>query len=352
MLSRLAKATLLMIFLVAVSSNMATATPLQACISPRQNEIFRSVNASTTPTMWLARHGDRFDLCIGLENCEWSLVDLPINGLGAFSDLADGETGRCSNSLIDGRYWQGGIDYSKCTMPKELLERLSLLERRLRAIGGNTSCGSQRSPPNGAGLLLKTGVGQVLTLQARAGTICLALGTSLETAGGTFVIVSPTCPSSDDDAKQRYLQFVTQTLQQKSGVSWIGAGTVTDGFVLAANNDGIGRADDTDPIVWGSSIDKAYVANWLKKIAIAAAASDAIAKKGDPLPGASETDFGGRAARWLVAGFSRVGSRPFTPEWRQSGPARDWMTSNVLSGLSAFEGTLLRGELARTDWQP
>jgi hypothetical protein len=335
------------------SAGTAQAAPPDACVTPHnssRNAHFRTLHQSGSSMIWLSSHDDRVDICISLADCYWKLVDIPIADLGQFSDLA-GDTGRCSNSTND-LFHLGAVIHSRCETPKELGDRLSVLNRWLAGVVVGASCGSSASPLTDAGFLFADGRGDpVLVLQAPAKPLCLAMALPLGSPSGPIALLIPACMQRREDLGPFYARIAPEIARRPTDTAWIGAETSTSGFALATNSDGTSPNDKVAPLVWGAPLNEAYVAAWLMKVGVAAKGYDELAKKDDPLRGASPTDFAGRLAKWLTAGLLRISTKPFSADWLKTRAARNWMASNATSGVSAFDGTLLRGEIARMDWR-
>lgn len=346
-------AALSLLTILGFSVHPAHAAPPDACVAPHnssRNAHFRTLHQSGSSMVWLSSHDDRVDICISLADCYWRLIDVPIADLGRFNDLA-GDTGRCSNSAND-LFHLGAVIHSRCETPKELADRLSLLNRWLAGIVAGTGCGSSASPLTDSGFLFADGRGDpVLVLQAPAKPLCVAMALSLGSASGPIALLIPTCMQRREELGRMYAPISAEFARRPTDAGWIGAETSAVGFALAINSDGSGPNDQIAPLVWGAPLNEAYVVAWLTKIGIAAKAYDRLTDRDDPLPSASSTDFAGRLAKWLAAGLLRISTKPFSAAWLKTQAARNWMTNNATSDVPAFEGTHLRGETARTDWR-
>jgi hypothetical protein len=176
--------------------------------------------------------------------------------------------------------------------------------------------------------------------------MCLTIGIPLGHHDGAFAFLSLSCSPSAELERSTSL-YAAATIDRSPAGFWIGAAYQGGGFAVTRNST---NAVDSTVAAWGDALNVDVVRAWLAAVTSAAGKSEKLAADSDPLPLANGTEYSGRLAKWLTAGLRRVAYKPFSSEWRAEQRARDWMVFNTLKRLPAFEGTLLRGESARTDW--
>jgi hypothetical protein len=335
--------TLAAVFLFASTVTASATPPAGACVTPYGNgQYFRELRHSGASRIWLASHGGQVDLCVALAPCAWRIANVPISLLGDFEDLA-GPAQRCTSK--GSVYWDGETRHSDCEMPVQFVTRLTAAERWLANIGGNAACESASSV--GTGFIFASAGGvPFLVLQTESSPMCLTIGIPLGPDDGAFAFLSLSC-SPSAELERKTSPYAAATIDHRPAGFWIGAAYQGGGF--AVMGDSAGAADAT-VATWGDALNFDVVRAWLARVTSAAGKSEKLATDSDPLPLANGTEYSGRLAKWLTAGLRRVAYRPFSPEWRVEQRARDWMVLNALKRLPAFEGTLLRGESARTDW--
>lgn len=330
--------------LLFASTSMASATPpAGACVVPYGNsEYFRELRHAGASRFWLAAHDGQVDLCVALAPCAWKIANIPISRLEDFQDLA-GPSPRCKSK--GSVYWDGETRHSDCEMPVQLVTRLTAAERWLANIGGNAACESASSV--GTGFIFVSGGGvPFLVLQTESSPMCLTIGIPLGQDDAAFAFLSLSC-SPSAELERTTSPYAAATIDHRPAGFWIGAAYQGGGFAVMRNS---ASATDATVATWGDALNVDVVRTWLAAVTSAAGKNEKLATDSDPLPLANGTEYSGRLAKWLAAGLRRVAYKPFSPEWRSEQRARDWMVFNTLKRLPAFEGTLLRGESARTDW--
>lgn len=290
-------------------------------------------------------------LCVETARCIWELSPMPLSELGTFRPYVDGD--EYCQAKYDQRRWdlKSRTYFSNCKMTDALSRALSVANQlAINIIGTDTPCGSLSGPLIDRSTIVIVDNVPIFVGSVDVAHLCLAIGLELDGRFRVFAALLRLCPTNAIAANQLAAQWFGSSAAPESKFS-IGASFDKGGFGFSTSDPSFNLANTT-PFVWGTTINSGYVGEWLLKIREGASRDFPLAAQSS-LESSDKKTSVGRLAKWLSAGLLRIDARTFDesdPNWKDSSEARDWMTRTLMTNPNEFSGTLLRAEIARTDW--
>jgi hypothetical protein len=295
---------------------------------------------------------DQLTLCLKINRCYWT-GSVPESGLGLFSPV-DNSNVLCSKpQKWAARTWEAECSFKGDAFVASYEAFVAFQKQLLQNV--LFPCASNNSVPFRVMTLVRSPE-LVASIDAQLPDLCLTLFLTLAKVrwGAVFHM---NCISGEPE-RQRFLEEIRSKVVGDSQF-WVGATTNAGAFGVGLHIEDTSKMLDASINsikVWGN-LNEVYVRNWLADVLrMARREPDPVFFRDNPLPSASSTTYLGRLSTWLVAGMARVANAPFGPsndggESQFALKARDWMVRNTASFAGrAVPATILRGELARSDW--
>lgn len=337
----------------------APGTAADAAKAGREFETCSTAEPGLESRLYLHSHGDTtlavvespdgtYRVCTRLLACGWSVRGVP---RGDAAKVMPFDTGACKSE------WRYG---GKAPYHRNECQSAEI-NRRLNSLGsiGNALLGKDSTAcvVNATGIQTRPGLyalvdgepAAILQLEPINSSYCAAI-TIAPASHTTSLWFLPKCLNSTED-------FSNSGITVRSEVVGGSVGKFT--FALPIASDALGRTITADAGLttgWrAGSPSEAYMRRWLSAVTrVAKAETPLTLGRDDPLPGASAEQALGRASRWIVAAMMQIQGQPFSALTPEESARRDhalrWMALQALTEKEVFQGTLLRGEIARSDW--
>lgn len=343
-------AFLITTFVFAISfSGLAKAaeTPPAGCFSPAPGNTLE-IEGNSDVKAWIGQRPDgKWDACLQLIGCNWSIKDASVNLPIIRPYLVDALVHPKCNVR-----WIGSTSTSECENSLELVTSFaniaSLISNSLGSTSGICSVGAAKVLADNTDTF-EFGGSTWSRYWLPIDGWCIEGFVRLND-GASSLGIGKDCPA-DTARWSSFASNLTNSGFLHSN-TWLVGHTVGDIF---------GKSVDVSvsPITIGSAsfaaggLNQAYVLSWLQSVADAANSSVGIDRTDDPLPSVSgAVGNSGRFLHWLAAASSRLSTIPFDASsgWDdvESRRARKWSALIDLSDETILRGTHFRAEIARS----